>query len=119
MRAEDPLAPEATRKPCICRAQGLDHEVGSTVCLRSAKGPRLARCVMVLNNTSWKFSDMPCALAMAPAQPGPRPGTGLAAGSGTVSAVSASGAAASGISPAEASGGGRGAAAPERLAGLP
>ena len=57
--------PAAAAKPgsCICRAQGIDHELGATICLRGPKGPRLAQCVMVLNNTSWKFSDAPCALA--------------------------------------------------------
>ncbi|WP_106753194.1 hypothetical protein [Pannonibacter carbonis] len=54
---------------CICRAQGIDHELGTTICLRGPKGPRMAQCVMVLNNTSWKFSDAPCALASTAVQP--------------------------------------------------
>lgn len=66
-----PAATGAATKPgsCICRAQGIDHELGTTICLRGPKGPRMAQCVMVLNNTSWKFSDAPCALASAAEQP--------------------------------------------------
>jgi hypothetical protein len=45
---------------CTCRAGGQDYEVGSTVCLQTPKGQRLATCGMVLNNTSWRFSDKPC-----------------------------------------------------------
>lgn len=54
---------------CICRALGIDHELGSTLCLRGPQGPRMAECVMVLNNTSWKFSDVPCALVGTASQP--------------------------------------------------
>lgn len=50
---------------CICRAQGQDHELGATICLRGPRGPRIAKCVMVLNNTSWKFTNAPCAMAEA------------------------------------------------------
>lgn len=56
---------------CICRAQGIDHELGTTICLRGPKGPRMAQCVMVLNNTSWKFSEAPCALASTAVQLSP------------------------------------------------
>lgn len=61
--------PSRTTSPdpasCICRAQGQDHELGATICLRGPRGPRIAKCVMVLNNTSWKFTNAPCALAEA------------------------------------------------------
>jgi hypothetical protein len=30
------------------------------VCLQTPKGPRIAVCVMVLNNTSWQISETPC-----------------------------------------------------------
>ena len=45
---------------CYCRAQGRTFAVGETACLRTPAGPRLARCGMVLNNTSWEFSERAC-----------------------------------------------------------
>lgn len=45
---------------CTCRAEGVEATLGDTVCLKTSNGPRLARCEMVLNNTSWKFLDGPC-----------------------------------------------------------
>ena len=48
---------------CICRAQGKEFELGKTICLSTPKGPRLATCGMVLNNTSWHFSDTPCVVS--------------------------------------------------------
>lgn len=45
---------------CICRAQGRTFTVGESACLRTASGPRMAQCGMVLNNTSWQFTERPC-----------------------------------------------------------
>jgi hypothetical protein len=45
---------------CYCRAEGRTFAVGETACLRTPAGPRLAQCGMVLNNTSWEFSDDAC-----------------------------------------------------------
>jgi hypothetical protein len=45
---------------CTCRAEGVEVTLGETVCLRTATGPRLAQCQMVLNNTSWKFLPGAC-----------------------------------------------------------
>jgi hypothetical protein len=45
---------------CVCRAQGRTFAVGESACLRTATGPRLAQCGMVLNNTSWQFTERPC-----------------------------------------------------------
>jgi hypothetical protein len=56
---------------CICRARGKEFELGQSICLSSPKGPRIATCGMVLNNTSWQFSDTPCVISQAPAE-GPR-----------------------------------------------
>ena len=56
---------------CICRAQGREFELGQTVCLASPKGPRIATCGMVLNNTSWQFSDTPCVISAAPVRETP------------------------------------------------
>src|SRR5207253_9062084 len=51
---------------CTCRSQGRDYELGKSVCLQSPKGPRIATCGMVLNNTSWQFSETPCVVSEAP-----------------------------------------------------
>jgi hypothetical protein len=45
---------------CICRAQGRTFTVGQNACLQTPAGPRIAECGMVLNNTSWHFTEMPC-----------------------------------------------------------
>ena len=45
---------------CYCRAQGRTFAVGESTCLRTASGPRVAECGMVLNNTSWHFTERPC-----------------------------------------------------------
>ena len=52
---------------CTCRSQGRDYELGKSVCLQSPNGPRIATCGMVLNNTSWQFSDTPCVVSQGPA----------------------------------------------------
>ncbi len=39
---------------CTCRYFGVNYRLGETVCLRGPEGPRLARCSMVLNNTTWQ-----------------------------------------------------------------
>jgi len=48
---------------CTCRYQGGDVIEGQTACIRTTKGPTLARCERVLNNTSWKLLDQPCPAA--------------------------------------------------------
>ena len=54
---------------CTCRAQGRDFQLGQTVCLTTPNGARLATCGMVLNNSSWEFSETPCTVStMPPAQ---------------------------------------------------
>lgn len=45
---------------CTCRAAGVEATIGQTVCLSTPNGQRLARCEMVLNNTSWTFLDGAC-----------------------------------------------------------
>ncbi len=54
---------------CICLAQGREFALGQSVCLVSPKGPRMATCGMVLNNTSWQFSETPCVVSAAPVGP--------------------------------------------------
>jgi len=66
--AIDALISAAAADPnCICRARGKEFELGQSTCLASPKGPRIATCGMVLNNTSWQFTDTPCVISAAPA----------------------------------------------------
>ena len=66
------LAPAAA--DCTCRSQGRDYELGQSVCLQSPKGARIATCGMVLNNTSWQFTETPCTVSAVP-QAFPAPAT--------------------------------------------
>jgi len=66
--AADALISAAAADPnCTCRARGQSFELGQSTCLPSPKGPRIATCGMVLNNTSWEFSDTPCVISYVPA----------------------------------------------------
>ena len=49
-----------TKIPCTCRFQGVDFGLGEEICMKRPAGSTLARCEMVLNNTSWKFTEAPC-----------------------------------------------------------
>ena len=64
------LAAEALLSPasadCTCRWQGRDYDLGQSVCLQSPKGARIATCGMVLNNTSWQFTETPCTVSLVP-----------------------------------------------------
>jgi hypothetical protein len=51
---------------CICRAQGREYELGQSACLATPTGARIATCSMVLNNTSWKFTETPCVVSAVP-----------------------------------------------------
>jgi hypothetical protein len=53
----------AQASECKCRAPGKAVELGETACLATPKGPRLATCGIVLNNTAWQFSETPCVVA--------------------------------------------------------
>ncbi|MBY8915592.1 hypothetical protein KUG85_01385 [Nitratireductor sp. L1-7-SE] len=50
----------ASAAECQCRANGSAFRQGETTCLALPDGPRLARCEMVLNNSSWKILDQAC-----------------------------------------------------------
>ena len=65
LTAVDALASSAAAD-CTCRWQGRDYELGRSVCLQSPKGARVATCGMVLNNTSWQFSETPCTVSAVP-----------------------------------------------------
>ena len=49
--------------PCRCRARGSQFRLGDTVCMNTHLGIQLARCDMVLNNTSWVPIGVPCTLS--------------------------------------------------------
>ena len=54
-----------------CRCRGSDGRIfyeGDLACIRTAKGPKLARCEMALNNTTWTIvrDDCPSALRLSP-----------------------------------------------------
>jgi len=71
---------------CTCRSQGRDYELGQSVCLQSPKGARIATCGMVLNNTSWQFTETPCTVSLVPQnlpEPGRERGTAHAHTHGT------------------------------------
>jgi hypothetical protein len=61
----------AAAAECTCRSQGRDYELGKSVCLPTPKGARIATCGMVLNNTSWQFSDTPCVISDAASEAPP------------------------------------------------
>jgi len=53
---------QAQSVSCTCRYKGEKYGIGESICLKSPQGLRMATCEMVLNNTSWQFSDAPCPL---------------------------------------------------------
>ena len=57
-----------TTFPCPCRHPGGVAPPGAVVCLDVNGKRSLARCEMVLNNSSWRFLDKPCPIA-SPARP--------------------------------------------------
>jgi hypothetical protein len=56
----------AAAAECTCRLNGRDIPLGQSACIPSPRGARIATCGMVLNNTSWQFSDTPCVVSQAP-----------------------------------------------------
>jgi hypothetical protein len=58
--AQHPATPVQHAPDCTCRVEGRSVAVGATACLRTAEGPRVAECDMVLNNTSWRITARTC-----------------------------------------------------------
>ena len=54
---------------CRCIYQSKYFEQGETVCIRAYGTARLARCDMVLNNSSWTFLADECPQAATPIPP--------------------------------------------------
>jgi hypothetical protein len=57
-----------TTHPCPCRYAGGVAPPGAVVCIEVDGKRSLARCEMVLNNSSWRFLDRPCPIA-SPTRP--------------------------------------------------
>ena len=60
---------------CTCRLNGRDIPLGQSACVPSPRGARVAVCGMVLNNTSWQFTETPCVVSQdadTPDGPGKR-----------------------------------------------
>jgi hypothetical protein len=49
--------------PCRCRAIGGTFQLGDILCMRTHLGVQLARCDLLLNNTSWVPLGIPCTLS--------------------------------------------------------
>ena len=49
---------------CQCVAAGKRYQIGDVACLSLPEGERLARCSMVLNNSSWTKVEDACPLAI-------------------------------------------------------
>ncbi len=54
----------ATAHDCQCKAAGKEFKQGDVVCLSLPTGQQLARCSMVLNNSSWEKLQDGCPLSM-------------------------------------------------------
>ncbi|MBO6901872.1 MAG: hypothetical protein JJ864_11045 [Rhizobiaceae bacterium] len=59
------------RADCQCVAAGKKYGLGDVACLKLPGGDRLARCSMVLNNSSWTLLQQSCPFAMADIDPVP------------------------------------------------
>lgn len=66
-------AASAQNISCTCRYKGSDYGIGESICLKSPDGMKMATCSMVLNNTSWKFSNAPCPLSELDLEKGTAP----------------------------------------------
>jgi hypothetical protein len=49
--------------PCRCRYRDSDFKLGATVCMNTHLGVQLARCDLMLNNTSWVPIGVPCTIS--------------------------------------------------------
>ena len=46
--------------PCVCRYRGDNYRLGDTICMTTHVGTVLARCDLLLNNTTWAPTSTPC-----------------------------------------------------------
>jgi hypothetical protein len=61
--AEDRVQGPIPGVRCSCRANGRRYEVGERACIDTASGPRLARCRLVQNVTSWEVEAEGCVVS--------------------------------------------------------
>jgi len=54
---------DGRRIPCLCRYRESDYRLGDTVCMNTHLGVQLARCDLLLNNTSWVPIGTPCTMS--------------------------------------------------------
>ena len=52
--------------PCRCRFRDSDFRLGDTVCMNTHLGVQLARCDLLLNNTTWVPLGLPCTMSQLP-----------------------------------------------------
>jgi len=52
--------------PCRCRFRESEFRLGDTVCMNTHLGVQLARCDLLLNNTSWVPIGVPCTMSRLP-----------------------------------------------------
>jgi hypothetical protein len=48
--------------PHVCRSGGSTFQLGDTVCMKTHLGVQLARCDLLLNNTSWVPIGIACTM---------------------------------------------------------
>jgi hypothetical protein len=58
---------------CACLYAEGTAKQGETVCIKTATGPTLARCEMMLNNSSWTILGQPCDLKQSRRDIGQQP----------------------------------------------
>lgn len=54
----------AAQADCTCRFAGEDFALGTIACIQTNEGPKLARCDMSQNVTSWTFSRDGCEVSL-------------------------------------------------------
>ena len=54
------LAQQYKKPECKCQNYGRYIKAGDIACIRTNKGPKMARCVMRGNVTDWDFLDEEC-----------------------------------------------------------
>ncbi len=59
--------PVTAAADCQCRSNGEYFVLGEHTCIKTNEGYRLARCDMVLNNTSWVVVGYSCPMTSLPA----------------------------------------------------
>lgn len=56
--------------PCRCRFDGREFRLGELVCMATPEGVVLARCDLMLNNTSWVPTTTPCVVGLGTVRAG-------------------------------------------------